>query len=429
MAKEELENDCISDEDKEALRSWTEKRRFLLQRRVQEEIEAELEMDGSLLRQSTPFIRVKVHSLAATKAVDTLSETAMLTVWDPSEEQLNLLKEGSTIEVQDIAVRSALFDGLLQLTINGRTALRGAESRYTETLRSKFYQARRTFNMLQVHALSHTLRYQVTECKNQKCASTFDAAGILVCDLTVSKGEVPGFETYLTDESNLCLRVHFDNPPTELKRSSCERGWSIDSFERTARVIAFKDLQMLPFDAIMNCAVAKYTPLSTVSKDSLHQATLQEWIQETETKNSLLRVSGHVKALLPRSHSALSFSAVGYIVGARTTGGTALMVEVDCGTSVEEWTLPTGMLQAIREGLDDSLPTAFLESHESHLNEIQTIDFLFRARSVAWRFHVSAPSSNWTDVGCSFVVQNISKADPRSLALLHAVRYTASCAE
>jgi hypothetical protein len=417
MTEERLEFDCISDEDKRALKSWSEKRRVLLQRRVQEEIEAELQMDESLLRQSKPFIRVKVHSVAGTESVDMHSELAMLTIWDPSEEQLDLLKEGSTIEVQDVAVRSVPFDGLLQLTINGRTALRRAESDDTEILQNIRYQARSALNLFQVHALSHALQREPREWKTSKPFPTFDTVGIMACDLRSSTDENPGYEVHLTDESCLSLRVHFHKIPYELKRKL------MDPLEPSARVIALNDLQVLPFDTTMNCAVAKYSTLSSVFKDSIRQARLVDWMKRSESENSLLRVCGHVKASLPRSLSGSSFSTVGSIVGASAPGGTTLKIEVDCGVSVEEWILPTCVLQSIHESLEDSSPAAFLESYESRLSEMRTLDLLFRARSVTWRFDVALLSSNCTSVGCcSFVVQNISRFDARNLALLQVGR-------
>ena len=55
--------EALDSKEKTTISDWKERRLNMLQRRIQEEVVAELETDTSLERKSTPFIRVKVASI------------------------------------------------------------------------------------------------------------------------------------------------------------------------------------------------------------------------------------------------------------------------------------------------------------------------------------------------------------------------------
>jgi hypothetical protein len=57
-----------------------------------------------------------VHSLFPSES----NKETLLTIWEPNEEQLNPV-EGTAIQFENLSVKSAKHEGLLQLTATGRT--------------------------------------------------------------------------------------------------------------------------------------------------------------------------------------------------------------------------------------------------------------------------------------------------------------------
>lgn len=109
--------------------NWKEKRAVMMQDTMHKWVDCTLQDDPSLTRTSIPFLRVfvkayRTYSARAQKkrapgngAKPLMkNEGAILTTWRISEEQCNLSKEGNVIRVRNLAVKSTLHDGLLQLT-------------------------------------------------------------------------------------------------------------------------------------------------------------------------------------------------------------------------------------------------------------------------------------------------------------------------
>jgi hypothetical protein len=145
----------LSQSDQAIVEKWKEKRDYLLRDMVQKEIEARLEGDTALCRESTPFIRVFVKSYD-TRESDAVSyavnscEGAMLTIWNPSEQQIGLLREGHVVRIRNLAVRASKHEGLLQITAGGKTQMDLATSSPIP-LASIGYANRFFTNILRVH--------------------------------------------------------------------------------------------------------------------------------------------------------------------------------------------------------------------------------------------------------------------------------------
>ena len=397
---QDVEVEALREEDRIVVAAWMVKRRTLLQQRVQEEVEAELETDTTLLRKSTPFVRVLVHSAVLIDLKERPQETTVLTVWDPSEEQLNILNEGRVIEVQGLSVQSCIYDGYMQFSTTGQSPMRRIDPVSLDSVKeASGFEPRNIFNMFRVHVDSH-------RNSNNARWKTFDTVGVVVSSLIPSVGDMPGYELYLTDQSWFLLRVYFEKCPHALSKL---RG--------KGRVIALNDLQMLPFDALNNCAVARYTSLSSVGRvPSERLVQLEQW--KNESPDEIERVSAYLKARMPLYESRSAGVLIGTIVGLKpTSDGIMLLIEVDCGDSVRELLLPTSSLGAIREEVEKS-PSAILPSEELRLEGVKTLDFLFRAHSILWRFDVT---KRLVGNMHSLVVQKVEKADLHTLACLHAM--------
>jgi hypothetical protein len=408
----------------QAITDLMDKRHIELQRRVHEAVEAELQVDDSLVRQSTPFIRLKVHTATTSREVH--SETAILTVWHPSEEQLTLLKEGSEVEVQNVSVRPTLFDGYLQLSINGRAAVKCCTKSDDERIR---FGARVTLDVFKVHKLSHRTFSSDTSISNgdRVPSPCFDVRGFLLENIIISQRNTPGFELYVTDESLLWLRVHFERLPQVLAKqlNSREEGESI--VEPSTTIVIFKDLYLLPFDTTMNCAVAKYSALSSMTRVSAsHKFELHEMMKSSG--EILRRMSCSIYAKLPWLGSDVRFSRIGYIVGVHSEGGETLLVDVDCGNNRNQWIVTSSMLDAIHQSVEESAPSlsSFLESQEVRLSEMRTLAFLFRIRHVLWRFDVTSNLIHGSTT-CAFVVHRIAMVDQKCLAKLYSTKGLQRC--
>lgn len=224
----------------------------------------------------------------------------------------------------------------------------------------------------------------------------------------------------MTDESLLWLRVHFERPPKVLLKQSI--GVDGHLIESSTSIVIFKDLYLLPFDTTMNCAVAKYSAISSISRvPRSHQSQLEERMKCS--REILRRMSCSIYAQLPWYGSDACFSRIGYILGVKSCGGETLLVDVDCGTSTHQWIVPGSILDAIRQSVDvaPSPPTSFLESQESRLSQMRTLAFLFRIRHVQWRFDVISTTKH-AGTSFAFVVQRIEMMNQRCLSLLYATK-------
>lgn len=403
----------LSEEERLVLTSWIERRRALLQRRVQEEIEAELQADDSLLRTSVPFIRAKVHSVGTSKsAPGPSSESALLTIWDPLEDQLRLLQEGAVLEFRDVAARPP-YEGLLQLSVSGRAVFRRVDPAFVDAISSDTYRKRSYVDLFEVHLHSRTL--EETKGTERRCwhSMDFDTTGILVGGLKESVGGVPGVALYLTDESHLLLRIHFDKLPLELLKK--HRMGKLFAQESSSNATTFMDLHMLGFDNTMNCAVARYTKLSSISTAPAEtQQRFDEWTRESN--QHVKRVASHVRLDLPVSVSGETVPIIGFIIGAKSFGSDTLKIDVDCGTSVEELILPVHLLATAKDG---SCSTGFTVSQELRLLEMHKLDFLFRAQTTLWRFDISKLPSKCSAAACPYMVRKVSKVDSNQMAFMY----------
>jgi len=393
--------DAVRDEDRPALAAWTMKRQTLLQERLQLEVEAELEMDASLVRKSTPFLRVLVHSGEGTKLKDCALETAVLTIWEPAEEHFNLMKEGEFIELHGLGVHSGRYDGFKQLSSSGRSLIRRLDRpSFPEVVRSASgFEPRSIRTMVNTHAFARQLD-SATQNAPVNTLRIFDTIGVTVSSIMALEGG--GYALYLTDQSWLTLRVQFDQFPQGLTNHENQ-------------VIAMNDLQMQHFDTLGNCAVARYTSVSSTSKGPPElRYQLEQWKRQSPAE--LERISIYLDARMPLYQSCTAGTIIGAIVGLNPTlDGAMVSIQVESGTMIHNLSIPTSFLGMIREEVEKS-PTVIHPSEELRLEPMKTLDFLFRAHGVLWRFDFIARSMGKT---CSLVVRHVEKADLHTLARLH----------
>jgi hypothetical protein len=406
---EDLKND-----EKSSITKWKEKRSVILRDRLHKEIEAELECDMSLIRESTPFIRFLVktdNQSFPQKAATCDKEEAMLTIWNPTEDQLNELKEGASVQVLNVAVRERKYDGRIQLTANGRTRIEVlAPSSPSQTTPPMGFTKRRFQTLLRVHALSHKPKSAGSNASQPDI--DIDAVAIV---LTVVGDSKNGFGIHVTDESRLILRIQCDALP-----------FCIDScpYQSTARqnvespyVVSFCDLRILAFDEIDNCAVAQFRGNSSVASKATSRAVrMQQWASSEGGQDQLYRVASFFDAKVPPFERRDWMTAIGYIVGLNVDSGD-LHIEVDCGTSeIQQWEFPVHLLEAMISALGEIFgPVALAVDEERNATKLGILERIFRERGVIWKFQLRPKVLS----ACCFIVTGVELADTQALATLY----------
>lgn len=394
--------ESLDQNDQNEVNKWREQRNVLIQQRIRDEVQAELETETSLYRESTPFLRVKVHSL---QARERRCESAILTIWHPTENHLNLLKEGSSVQISNLSVRASEFDGHLQLTANKRTVIEPFACELFSLKNSIGYSERRCLTMIEVHKLSHSAAMNEGEIELQRL--DFDTAGAIVRSLEPSRTQQETI-LYLTDESQLLLRVHCKMLPYNLR----------DLFSgKESPIVALCDLRLRAFDDHQQCAVAELGDLSSVLLSNDRVEELSQWGADS-TNTDLLQVETCLELGLPPSEQICDAKVgLGYIMGLRSENKSEkLHIQVDCcGYGSQEWELPISVLQDMLTALSAETQTVALSPTEDlRIRRLGILGSIFRARGALWQFQLAfKPDSSSLS---RHVVSVASLADKAGLA-------------
>ncbi|KAG7347764.1 BRCA2 repeat domain protein [Nitzschia inconspicua] len=390
----------LAESDQEEIARWREHRSTLIQRRIQDEVEAELETHKSLLRKSAPFLRIKVHSVYPRKHK---RESGLLTIWHPSEEHLNSLKEGSCVQAFDLSVRDTLYNGQLQLTANKRTIIEALpEDSFSETKEQVFVE-RRYLSLIDVHMISHI------KAKESEDADPVEFDTVATCFNVTESSKTDEVVLHLIDETCLVLRVHCKSLPYILKVLLGEESGVITSF-------ALRDLRLRSFDTHQQCAVAEFTDLSSVISTNDRIEELAFWA-ENEGSAEVLAASTRLEVGLPEweqcEEERVGF---GYIMGLRVEEKSqTLYIQVDCcGFCCQDWELPFSVLQNMvsvdSPGVTSSIHSPSLENRMERLG---LLGLILRSRGTLWEFQLrlNRKHSNFN----AFVV---TKATPANNSML-----------
>jgi len=391
--------ESFSNHDKNVISRWREKRSSSIHRRVREEVEAELETETSLMRESTSFLRIRVHSIDPKIS---RNESAMLTIWQPTEDQLGILKEGVSVEIHNLAVRKSSYDGRPQLVANNRTIIEPFVFQASSLVGQIGFRKRRYLNLFQVQALSHEAAHGEGESKKY---SEFDVAAVQVhVEQPMASGD---FVFYLSDETNLILRVHCKNPPQILKTMLLSENQPFPSY-------AMRDLSICPFDQKQQCAVAEFCDVSSVVLIHQRVKKLSTWAASS-SMTELQQIAAYIKADLPLwEQDCNEKTCLGYVMGLRAKSAGKIYIEVDCcGQGSYEWKVPVRILRQMMSDISvDNLQAILLpDQAENRTANSGTLSSMFRARSILWRFQLlSEPEP---------AVSGASRADKHTIGRLY----------
>jgi hypothetical protein len=394
--------ESMTKSEQEDIVKWREQRATLIQKRVQDEVEAELETQASLLRESAAFLRVKVHSVDPKNGKN---EIAILTVWHPSEEQMNLLKEGTVVQIFDLSVRDVCSpqDSHLQLTANTRTIIETCPWEIVSLYERIGYFERRLFTLIDVHMLSHTTAAELKASGQVE----FDTA---VC-LVVAEMPNPEKEVllHLIDETCLMLRVQCKSLPFTLKNL-------LEGEENGPVAFVLRDLRLLSFDAVQQCAVAEFTDWSSMVTTHGRIEELDAWAAG-EGCADVLAATSRLKIDLPEwEQTEEKRIGIGYIMGLRIEEKSQILyIQVDCcGSHSQEWRLPITTLQQMVSMVS---PESKLAVHspqlENRLEELGALRPILRSKGMLWKFQLSCETIDKTDQACI-----VTKATPANKTFL-----------
>ena len=394
----------LSKSDKDTIDQWKEKRTSILIDRVRKEVDAQLEVDESMFRESTPFIKVFVKSHTPCR---NYCEGAFLTLWNHTEEQLSLLREGSVVRFYNLSVGESKYEGMLRLTAGAKTLME--PSPCADNFATLYgYKSRSYTKLVVVQALSKRLEHGSLPASP---SPEVDVAGVV---LKVVEEQYQ-HSIYLTDECGLILRVDRDGAIKEtdpLKDLSPHAEQNMEC----PIVMAFRDLRVLPYDSVNLCAVAIYTSFSsTCTKQNSQVSRLQTWASYSTLP---LRAASYLDVglpIIPRKEKNVTF-ALGYIMGFQPNKDSeAIKIQVDCAGSSELqlWDLPLFLFHETIALLKISSDALSLNpDEETRYANLRVLSKLLGGRGMLLRFGIQR-------AGTVYEIRQITAVSAHSLAKVY----------
>lgn len=387
--------ETFDQQTRQDVEKWRELRATRIQRRVQDELQAELETQPSLLRESSPFLRVKVHSL---QPKENRVESGYLTIWNPSEEQKAAIREGNTLQFFDLAVRESCFDGRLQLSGHKRTVIEKYDRDTFQISKTIGYKDRHFLTMLEVHKLSHSYSKQnLTDLQID-----FDTIALSFHQIESSRTNQENV-FYLTDETCLVLRVHYNalSSSSKMFLGGC------------CTAIGLRDLRLRAFDKHQQCAVAHFGDLSSVATSNPRIDTLNSWASESSASELTLMRSFDLRHCEQLGGKKVGF---GYIMGMKLEEGShKYLIQVDCcGYCCQEWPISSNVLQEMIATTYEHTGVLLTPRKDSKVGEPYYLGLGLRATGILWKFEL-CPSIAIAHEPTQYVVSRATKADRSSL--------------
>lgn len=402
--------ESLSSDEQQDIESWKQQRTGLIRRRLQEEIESELETETSLMRKSTPFLRVLVQSIFPKV---NKKEHALLTIWNPTEDQQTIIREGTAVQAFQLGVRGETYDGMLHLAANGRTTFASYPIDDPTFIEKMSFRPRRLLSIFEVHKLSRLMGIHCRPINTNSAESELFEVDVAGVEIYQQKRKDPhqSYTTYLTDESGLVLQIHVK----KLLNSIMPEHTNPVEFP----VYCFRDLRIRAFDVVQSCAVAEYGELSSTLSSHPRLEELNRWTSSTlsSTDTLLLRLSSHLKAMLPfyaqRGERKLIVGCIVDVISFSKKEDTSSVI-VDCnGFESHVCEIPSRTLHKMIQILqnEDGHQATLCLSAEEIAASLGLIDSIFRCRGFLWRFLIHRTITGLANSKSKYVIEEVWKAD------------------
>ena len=247
------------------LDNWQSKRNTLVQEHTQKTVAKILRDDTKLSRNSTPFVKFLVKACSELTKEKQCKQEAVLTIWNPTEDQINLLQEGCVIRCKNIGVKSSSIYPI-QLSATSSTSLEKLSPQpQSSFIKSCGFQQRNYDSLMYTEIKSKRLSFDPTDSVEADC-----------CGCLVKVIEIPtGLLIYLTDKSKCVIRIEreFDH---DLNTSLLH--WKKGILDLPlGSCLFFKDIGILPFDPWEECAVGYWADISSQHQEIDRSIELQHW--------------------------------------------------------------------------------------------------------------------------------------------------------
>ncbi len=284
---------------------------------------SKLLMGSSSHKKYSQFIRLYVRALHPQTHRHEKNE-AILTLWDPSDEQLGMLQEGNVAQFRQLGVASNFHDGMLQLSANRRSTIERIDS-YSgqEALDLVHFCQRKVESMLTINVASKKLN------KNSPYFPEVDCSGYILMTKRVQHSNTSRIFIYLTDASGLISRIEVDDfCSSDSHFREMEKMQHIDIKQR---LLGVTNLRIAPYDFVQGCAVAIWTQSTEAefgrseNKERLSNSLIP---QDTQVEYLLHKLTVGIPVTFKSPQSiAIVF---GYVVDVQVLTTSAVNIFVDC---------------------------------------------------------------------------------------------------
>lgn len=423
--------DCyanLTESQQNIVDEWTTKRQLLMQNKVAKSIEDAVKDHSHSERTSLPYLRALVKSFCRSKQkgrrqTNKQIETAVLTIWRVTEEQLHLMKEGTVVRMKNVAVKSD-HDGMLQLSAKCDTQMEPLPSQPTQLqLIRSGYEERRPKSLIYINLIAKKL-------EPSRLAREVD---LVACIVKMQRIDSTTSAAYLTDESGFVMkliRTHNSNNNDPFQLGNIETS--------LPTVVELCNVEITSYDTTEQCAIGAWGIFTCKARHTmrLRHKEIQDWCDSAsgiECCSSI--ILDRIKAGIPLCVTPFNrcVLCIGYILGFEVHGATLEMnVIVDYG---EEFSLVARipfylLLHALRLTQSNSstsdvvdLTSILTGSMFKRTNILSTCCFLgeyFQQNQMLFRFIIEKASCYGVD-SLFHEVTGISVAATDSLCRLGAI--------
>lgn len=416
--------DILDEDTRNEINRWKAERICVIQRRMQQELESKLEeMDIEEMKPSTPFVKVLVTSdigyLNEHTATRSNCDDAFVTIWNPSTEQLDLLRTGAVIRIKNLDAKGPRFEGLRQFNGGPSTPILPLST--FQLCESGTRLQRQCKSIFSLHLQSKRF-FQESSNDRSKNNSEVSVVGIL---LDARKHEIhDDWFVYLTDKSQLLLKIHCVKPCDKLRR------FLINGLETDVPVVVeFRRILVMKFDDLEQCTIVKYSRESTFCENpGCHFAeSLLEWSLSDGGYTSIVRERSYLNVGVRElsNFQANRSYAIGYIAGLFVLPSVPeLIIKVDCGASnLYTWRFPLALIQSFMSICDANEFRKYIalnEDKEVQAAKLTKIGQIFGSRKNLFRFNLRMASTA-SNTCCNYDVEvlHVSIVDANALATMY----------
>ena len=273
----------ISSAEKKVVDDWNERRPVLLQSMVSKFIGDSMRDESAPERKSNPYVKTLVKTFHRDQMTASTQASAELTVWRVSEEQFDLLKEGTVLRMKNLGVKEKSRDGFLQLRAGPETVMVPLSEESKRQLARSGYEERRPKSLIKINLMS----------KKMETDRLSNEVDVVACVAQIQKLGECLTAIYLTDETGLALKITRNHSAT-----------NTDPFQlgnaKAHLVVSFCNIQITAFDEIEQCATGTWGLFSCkTNRIDSRQEELDLWCHSQCGADTIGAVCARLEAGIP----------------------------------------------------------------------------------------------------------------------------------